>query len=288
MDFSDILSYPSPSNNVCAQIQSSDLHTCQRYLEACAKLVNILSDYEIDIRSVHYKYRVERFLRSRSKTSRRFISTYEQRFPDLAIPKHQTFIYESNGNVKIENSYPTAKNKKCPPMQTKSSLLQSSSIVEENLSVPDSATTADKYLTGWTIAIYHPSVINTIEQQNRFSTPIPLPWIVKRAKNDSVVCDLRRLYYICEEGSAYEYDLSPLFIEDKPVPVSPIYEESSELSPLRLAGNERFRACWNLLFVLVLIVCLIVTVTAVGMSLSLLCYASIGVLINIHHVALMI
>lgn len=282
MDFSDILSYPSPSDNAIQQILSSDLHACERYLTACSKLVNILSDHEIDVRSVHYKYRLERFLRSRSKTSRRFVSIYERRFPELAIPKNQVFKYDKDGNVSIDCSQPTTTSKNHPP------IIQSpisSSIVEENLSVPN------KYLTGWTIAVYTPrqSLLPFLEQQYLYSIPIRLPWIVKRKKSEGIICDLRPLF---QKGPCYvECDLRYLFDEGlAPVKtVVPHHPATERLvgqqlcapKELQILSDVRFETIWNLLLILVFVNSVVIVVN--GMKLSLLCYASLGVLV-IHYV----
>lgn len=309
MDFSDILSYPSPSNDVIHQVLSSDLHTCQRYLNACARLIHLLSDREIDIKTVHYKYRIERFLRSRSKSSRRFISTYEQRFPELALPKDQLFIYESDGNIRIDVSHPTAVSKKTPPINKSPS---SSSIVEENLSVPRKSkkkkrslveclkeryssvnTPSNQHLTCWTIALYTPrrSLLPTIEQQIRSCTPIRLPWIVKRPRVEISDYDLRILFYQ-ERPSAEPFDLRFLFHEERTDAVecdlSHLFEECpdeahSESSPPAFVSNEWFENNWDLLLLL-LIVCYFIVAVATGIGLSLLCYASLGVLAYIHHV----
>lgn len=306
MDFSDILSYPSPSNNVIQQVTSSDLHTCQRYLTTCSRLVNILSDRDIDIRSVHYKYRIERFLNSRSKTSRKFIATYEQRFPELTIARKQLFIYESNGNVRIDCSHPATASENLPPINKLHST--SSSIVEENLSVPekDSICLSQEKSVCWTIVKYVPrcSLLPS------YRTPIRLPWIVKREKSLSVECDLRPLYnenkmYTCEP-----FDLRPLFIEKKKCTYEPFYlgslfcveQESAvecdtsplfinngysitrDFNPPAILNDFGHGIFWNLLLLLIFVY-IIITV-ACGIELSLLCYASVGVLIYIHYVVM--
>lgn len=309
MDFSDILSYPSPSNDVCHQVLSSDLYTCQRYLEACARLVHFLSDREIDIKSVHYKYRIERFLRSRSKLSRKFITIYEQRFPELAISKDQLFIFEPNGNVRIDTSHPTATSKKTPPINKSPS---SSPIVEEKSSVSvkskkkkrslveclkerhSNVNSSSNNLTCWTVAIYVPrrSLLPTIEHLVRSSTPIKLPWIVKRPRVEISEYDLRTLFH--QERAVIEScDLRLLFCEDK-IPaveydLSQLFEErlyvgtqNRSFTPA-LTGNEQFENNWDLLLYL-LIVCYIIVALVIGIELSLMCYASLGVLAYIHHV----
>lgn len=294
MDFSDILSYPSPSNNVLQQVLSSDLFACQKYLTTCARLVNILSDREIDIRTVHYKYRIEKFLRSRSKTSRRFISTYEQRFPELTISKHQLFIYDEDGNVRIDYSHPTTVSKNTPPINKNPSL--SSPIVEENLSVPNIQRESHPRTTDhtcWTIVTYVPrhSLLPSILEECNRKIPIPLPWIVKRKKNSAVDCDLRPLFHK-ETFECEPFDLRPLFRVERELAVecdlSPLFYSEKHLfadrdfDPPAVLNDVEYALFWNLLLPLIFIG-YVVTVVC-GMELSLLCYASLGVLAYIHHV----
>lgn len=307
MDFSDILSYPSPNDSTRAHIQSTDLHTCQRYLNVCASLINTLSDTEIDIRSVHYKYRIERFLRSRSRTTQRFLNTYEQRFPYLAIPKDQVFIYESDGNVRIDLSTPTTSKK--PPLRKEKLLLLSSKqqrIEEKQVSRQHEAAVMEEFhkshkkikkprqpkiLSCWTVAIYHPIKVEPTICECDITAPpvIPLYWKTPKEKSEPIICDLRDLFYYDESFGPIECDLRPLFFfVSKDVEcdyyIAPLFCETiSELSPLGSNRvDERIETpSVDLLLSIFDYLCakraIVIVFAIIGMLLFLICYACLGV-----------
>lgn len=300
MDFSDILSYPSPNDSTRAHIQSTDLHTCQRYLNVCATLINTLSDREIDIRSVHYKYRIERFLRSRSRTTQKFLNTYEQRFPYLSIPKDQVFIYECNGNVRIDLSVPTT-SKKTPLRKENLHTSKQQRIEENQVSRQHEAVNKEfrktkkprqlKTLSCWTVAIYHPIKVEPAIDTCDITLPsvIPLYWKKQKEKFDPIICDLRTLFYYNEQIGPIECDLRPLFsyISDDvecDYYIAPLfYETICDSFPLGSKHDDR-RIETDLVDLLHSIFdyccvkrAIVIVFAAVGVLLFLLCYACLGV-----------
>lgn len=304
MDFSDIQSYPSPDDRTRAQIQSTDSHGCERYLVACQKLVGILSDLEIDIKSVHYKYRLERFHRSRSKLVRRFYEAYESRFPELAISKDQLFIYEPNGNIRIDTSHPTT-SRTSPPKHTIPSS-SSKFVCERNKKSPKLQKiqpVCHKTLPCWTVAVYQPFTLYQESSQHLEDTTssnlveriIPLPWIVKRIKNLSVDCDLRQLFRERVVPSPFECDLRPLFsyfprCVERIFNIAPLFfEEQSEehLPHGPVVSDERFETILSdSPAILYFSVCCderasVIVFALFGVILFLLCYACLGEMVYI-------